>query len=38
MATYGVNEAGVRRARELIDARQYVLDSDWGQVQPGAAA
>jgi hypothetical protein len=38
MATYAVNEAGVRRARELIDARQYVLDSDWGQVQPGAAA
>ena len=38
MATYGVNEAGVRRARELIDARQYVLDSDWGEVQPRADA
>jgi hypothetical protein len=37
MATYGVNEAAVRRARELIEARQYVLDSDWGAVQPGAA-
>ena len=36
MATYALNEAGVRRARELIDARQYVLDSDWGQAQPGA--
>ena len=23
-----------RAARELIDARQYVLDSDWGDVQP----
>ena len=24
----------VARARQLIDARQYVLDSDWGDVQP----
>jgi hypothetical protein len=38
MARYAVNEAGVARARELIDARQYVLSSDWGQVQPGAEA
>ncbi|HEV7807108.1 MAG TPA: hypothetical protein VGO80_14895 [Solirubrobacteraceae bacterium] len=22
------------RAQRLIDARQYVLDSDWGEVQP----
>ncbi len=36
MATYAVNERGVRRARELIEARQYVLDSDWGAVQPNA--
>jgi hypothetical protein len=35
---YDVNPAGVRRCRELIDARQYVLDSDWGDVQPSAAA
>ena len=35
--TYLVNKAGVARARELIDARQYVLRSDWGQVQPSAA-
>jgi hypothetical protein len=28
----------VERARSLIDARQYVLDSDWGSVQPGAEA
>lgn len=38
MATYAVNDAAVRRARELIDARQYVLDSDWGRVQPDAEA
>ena len=28
--------AAVARCRELIDARQYVLDSDWGEVQPRA--
>jgi hypothetical protein len=28
----------VARCRELIEARQYVLDSDWGEVQPRAAA
>jgi hypothetical protein len=37
MAKYEVNPAGVERARSLIDARQYVLDSDWGEVQPSAA-
>jgi hypothetical protein len=37
MATYAVNKNAVARARELIDARQYVLDSDWGAVQPTAA-
>jgi hypothetical protein len=37
MASYSVNERGVARARELIDARQYVLRSDWGDVQPSAA-
>jgi hypothetical protein len=26
------------RCRELIRAKQYVLDSDWGDVQPGAEA
>jgi len=36
--SYAVNPAGVERARQLIDARQYVLDSDWGDVQPKAAA
>lgn len=38
MATYAVNPAGVARARELIDKRQYVLDSTWGDVQPDAEA
>ena len=37
VAQYTVNPAGVARCRELIDARQYVLDSDWSAVQPGAA-
>ena len=36
MASYSVNERGVERARQLIDARQYVLDSEWGSVQPRA--
>ena len=36
MASYALNEAAVRKVRELIDARQYVLDSDWGDSQPGA--
>jgi len=38
MASYEVNDAGVARARELIKAKQYVLDSDWGEVQPSAEA
>ena len=38
MASYSVNEAAVARARERIDAKQYVLDSDWGEVQPNAEA
>ncbi len=36
MAKYALNEAGVQHARELIDARRYVLRSDWGSVQPKA--
>jgi hypothetical protein len=36
MATYTLNEPAVARARRLIDARQYVLDSDWGESQPRA--
>ncbi len=36
MATYTVNPEAVARARKLIDARQYVLASDWGDSQPKA--
>ena len=36
MARYVVNEAAMTFARNLIDKRQYVLDSDWGEVQPRA--
>jgi hypothetical protein len=36
VSAYAVNEAAVRHAERLIDAHQYVLDSDWGQVQPSA--
>jgi len=36
MASYDVNPEAVAHATRLIDARQYVLDSDWGDVQPGA--
>jgi hypothetical protein len=36
MAKYSVNERAVARARRLIDARQYVLRSDWGEAQPSA--
>ena len=36
MASYTVNRAAVARARDLIDKRQYVLDSEWGAVQPRA--
>ena len=37
MASYKVNKEAVAHAEQLIDARQYVLDSDWGDVQPKAA-
>ncbi len=36
MASYSVNKTAVTRARRLIEARQYVLESDWGDVQPSA--
>jgi hypothetical protein len=38
MASYTVNKSAVAHARKLIDARQYVLDSDWGESQPRADA
>ncbi len=37
MAKYTVNPAGVEHTRRLIASRQYVLDSEWGDVQPAAA-
>jgi hypothetical protein len=36
MASYSVNARAVAKARSLIDAHQYVLDSEWGEVQPSA--
>ncbi len=36
MASYTVNPRAVERAHRMIDARQYVLDSDWGESQPSA--
>lgn len=38
MAKYLLNTEAVAHARALIDKRQYVLDSDWGDVQPDAEA
>jgi len=38
VASYELNPAAVERARALIGSRQYVLDSDWGDVQPRAEA
>ena len=37
MASYTVNQRALARARQLIDARQYVLKSVWNDVQPSAA-
>jgi hypothetical protein len=37
MAKYTVNPKGIERAKRLIESRQYVLQSEWGEVQPRAA-
>jgi hypothetical protein len=37
MASYSVNRRGVAHARRLIKGKQYVLNSNWGDVQPKAA-
>ena len=37
MAKYAVNPKAVARAEQLIDARQYVLQSEWSRAQPGAS-
>ena len=34
MASNTVNRAAVAHVRSMIDAHQYVLNSDWGRVQP----
>ena len=36
MATYRLSRRAMQHARRLIEARQYVLNSDWGEVQPRA--
>jgi hypothetical protein len=36
MARYSVNRRAVSHARRLIEAGRYVVDSDWGEVQPKA--
>ncbi len=36
MARYALNKKAVANIRLLIEARQYVLDSDWGESQPSA--
>jgi hypothetical protein len=36
MPSYSVNPDAVAKARKLIDAHQYVLESDWGDAQPSA--
>jgi hypothetical protein len=36
MASYKLNRRAVAHARKLIDAGQYVLDSDWGDAAPTA--
>ena len=38
VASYSINQVGMEHARELIAKRQYVLRSEWGEVQPRAAA
>lgn len=38
VAKYGLNRAAVEYARTLIRSGQYILDSDWGEVQPRAEA
>jgi hypothetical protein len=38
VASYTVNERAVETAKRLIESRQYVLNSQWGDVQPDAAA
>lgn len=34
MTTYRRNQPGIDKARRMIEAHQYVLDSDWSESQP----
>jgi hypothetical protein len=36
VASYTVNNRAISHARRLIDSRQYVLESEWGDAQPRA--
>jgi hypothetical protein len=36
MAKYLLNKAAVTRCRQLIDAHQYVISSDWRAAQPSS--
>jgi len=36
MARYTLNERAFEHARQLIEKRQYILNSDWGERQPRA--
>jgi hypothetical protein len=36
MASYLLNEPALEKAKRLIENRQYVLTSDWGERQPRA--
>lgn len=37
MTTYDVNEAGVAKARELIDAGKFDTETDWSDAAPSSA-
>jgi hypothetical protein len=37
VASYAVNKRAVAHARQLIERRQYVVRSEWGEAQPNAA-
>ena len=36
MASYSLNKRAVARARRLIKAHHFVIESDWGDAQPSA--
>ena len=37
MPTYSVNQRAFDHAKKLIEARRYILRSDWGERQPSTA-